>query len=259
MMRSQCTALFFEHDRSRYDAEIFPITRQYYGNDVIYAQYPVSICIWIAQELELKPSINFFTTNRCEASIKIDFFSIFPLFFEPFNAVRKKSLKIFNIVFPGFGKNSALRSRHVLSSNFKTDYSWQTEWQYDFNGNEMKDCFSIKNCFKTPPLPVKPTSSKSIWSVCFDEMWWRRHSLLSNYVGSTNSMKLFSLSIRFTSNFIYDAIDLQLRSLFQDCFLWDFHRSAVKLKIYELKWRKTLRYNLYAWSRWSITKYTYQS
>ena len=123
MIRSQCTALFFEHDRSRYDAEIFPITRQYYGNDVIYAQYPVSICIWIAQELELKPSINFFTTNRCEAFIKIDFFSIFPLFFEPFNAVRKKSLKIFNIVFPGFGKNSALRSRHVLSSNFKTDYS----------------------------------------------------------------------------------------------------------------------------------------
>ena len=182
----------------------------------------------------------------------------FPSLFEPFNTVRKKSLRIFNIVFPGFGKNSALRSRHVLSSNFKTDYSWQTEWQYDFNGNEMKDCFSIKNCFKTPPLPVKPTSSKSIWSVCFDEMWWRRHSLLSNYVGSTNSMKLFSLSIRFTSNFIYDAIDLQLRSLFQDCFLWDFHRSAVKLKIYKLKW-KQYAIICSAWSRWSITKYTYQS
>ena len=160
----------------------------------------------------------------------------FPSLFEPFNTVRKKSLRIFNIVFPGFGKNSALRSRHVLSSNFKTDYSWQTERQYDFNGNETKECFSIKNCFKTLPLPVNP-SSKSIglfrWNVVTETP-----SLLSNYVGSTNSMKLFSLSIRFTSNLIYDAIDLQLHSLFQDCFLWDFHRSAVKLKIYELKWRK---------------------
>lgn len=82
MIRSQCTALFFEHDRSRYDTEIFPITRQYYSNDVIYAQYPISICIWIwiAQRLEPKASINFFTTNRCEAFTKIDFFSIFPLF-----------------------------------------------------------------------------------------------------------------------------------------------------------------------------------
>lgn len=98
MIRSQCTALFFEHDRSRYDTEIFPITRQYYGNDVIYAQYSVSICIRIAQRLEPKASINLFTTNRCEASIKIDFFSIFPLFLNHSTQCGRKVLE-YSILF----------------------------------------------------------------------------------------------------------------------------------------------------------------
>lgn len=39
-------ALFFEQDKSRYEAKIFPYNNATIMNDVIYAQCPDSICMW---------------------------------------------------------------------------------------------------------------------------------------------------------------------------------------------------------------------